>query len=371
MAVKILVVDDEPDLQVLIQRRYRREIRHGEFEFEFADDGVAALAKIQEDPSFDLIISDINMPRMDGLTLLEHLGEFDERLKTIIISAYGDMQNIRTAMNRGAFDFVTKPIDFQDLTITIKKSLDQLDVLKEALQSKVAAQRAKANLARYVPLHLVEALSERDEPFGPPRLLDVAVLFADMRGFTAISETMKPVDVMELLRDFHRRMAAATFRFGGTLDDYIGDAILATFGVSESDGTHATNALTCAREMLAIMKGWNAERAAAGKDPLGLGIGVNYGPAVVGDIGSERYMDFTVIGDTVNVASRLERLTRSIDTDLVVSQALTDRVNNEGASAEAGLVDLLQYGEQAIAGRGHAVPIYILPRHAGEPQSCQ
>lgn len=124
MAVKILVVDDEPDLQVLIERRYRREIRHGEFEFDFADDGAAALEKVREDPSIDLIISDINMPRMDGLTLLQHLGEFDDRLKSIIISAYGDMENIRMAMNRGAFDFVTKPIDFQDLTIIIKKSLD-------------------------------------------------------------------------------------------------------------------------------------------------------------------------------------------------------------------------------------------------------
>lgn len=371
MAVKILVVDDEPDLQVLIERRYRREIRHGEFEFEFADDGAAALAKIQEDPSIDLIISDINMPRMDGLTLLQHLGEFDDRLKTIIISAYGDMENIRMAMNRGAFDFVTKPIDFQDLTITIKKSLDQLDVLKEALQSKIAAQRARANLARYVPPHLVEILSERDEPFGPPRLLDVAVLFADMRGFTALSETMKPFQVMELLREFHRRMAAATFRFGGTIDDYIGDAILATFGVSEDGGPHATNALTCAREMLSIMSKWNAERIAGGKDPLGVGIGVNYGPAVVGDIGSERYMDFTVIGDTVNVASRLERLTRSIDTDLVVSQALADKVSDEGAEAESGLVDLLQYGAHDIAGRLDAVPIYILPRDADEFRSCQ
>jgi adenylate cyclase len=371
MAVKILVVDDEPDLQVLIERRYRREIRHGEFEFEFADDGAAALAKIQEDPSIDLIISDINMPRMDGLTLLQHLGEFDDRLKTIIISAYGDMENIRMAMNRGAFDFVTKPIDFQDLTITIKKSLDQLDVLKEALQSKIAAQRARANLARYVPPHLVEILSERDEPFGPPRLLDVAVLFADMRGFTALSETMKPFEVMELLREFHRRMAAATFRFGGTIDDYIGDAILATFGVSEDGGPHAANALTCAREMLSIMSKWNAERVAGGKDPLGVGIGVNYGPAVVGDIGSERYMDFTVIGDTVNVASRLERLTRSIDTDLVVSQALADKVSDEGAEAKSGLTDLLQYGAHDIAGRLDAVPIYILPRDADEFRSCQ
>jgi adenylate cyclase len=143
MPVKILIVDDELDLQDLMKRKFRREIRHGEFSLDFATDGQAALDKVRADTEIDLVISDINMPGMDGLALLDHLAEFDDRLRTIIISAYGDMDNIRTAMNRGAFDFVTKPIDFPDLLITIKKTLDQLDVLREAIEHRMAAERAR------------------------------------------------------------------------------------------------------------------------------------------------------------------------------------------------------------------------------------
>lgn len=362
MVARILVVDDEPDLQELIRRKFRREIRHGDFTFDFAADGEIALQKVTDDPSIDLVISDINMPNLDGLGLLEHLAEFEDRLKTIIVSGYGDMENIRAAMNRGAFDFVTKPIDFQDLTITIKKSLDQLDILKEAIEARISAERSKANLARYVPPNLVEALAGRDEPFGPPRLQEVAVLFIDLRGFTAISESMAPIDVLELLRDFQRRMTDVTFRLGGTLDDYIGDAILATFGVSEGNGAHATAALATAREMLTAMEDWNEERSARGEERLGVGIGIHFGVAILGDVGTEQYLDFTVIGDTVNIASRLERLTRSIDTDLVVSEALVERVRHETADAEPLLSDLAKQDAQTIHGRSGKIPIYILPR---------
>ena len=115
MSSKILVVDDEPDLEDLVVQRFRRSIRKGEYEFKFASDGVEALQVLKADPGIDIVLSDINMPRMDGLTLLSHLGEMNMPLRAVIVSAYGDMENIRTAMNRGAFDFVTKPIDFEDL----------------------------------------------------------------------------------------------------------------------------------------------------------------------------------------------------------------------------------------------------------------
>ncbi|MCS6806618.1 MAG: SpoIIE family protein phosphatase [Acidobacteriota bacterium] len=136
MSVKILVVDDEPDLEALIRQRFRKKIQTQEFQFIFAYNGVEALEKLREHSGIDIVLTDINMPEMDGLTLLEKLSELDVLLKAVIVSAYGDMENIRTAMNRGAFDFLTKPIDFQDLDITIDKTLHELAVLKQAVQAR-------------------------------------------------------------------------------------------------------------------------------------------------------------------------------------------------------------------------------------------
>ncbi len=133
---KILVVDDEPDLEPLILQRMRRNIRRGEYEFVFAHDGVEALEMLMADKEIDMVVSDINMPRMDGLTLLQQIQNVSPDIRAIIISAYGDMENIRTAMNRGAFDFVTKPLDFQDLRLTIQRTLQHLDEWRDALQSR-------------------------------------------------------------------------------------------------------------------------------------------------------------------------------------------------------------------------------------------
>jgi phosphoserine phosphatase RsbU/P len=130
---KILVVDDEPDLEVLIRQRFRKQIRDDAMRFEFAQNGVQALNKLNEHQDISVVLSDINMPEMDGLTLLQKIGERNEPcLKSVIISAYGDMENIRTAMNRGAFDFLTKPIDFADLETTISRTLQQLEILRQA-----------------------------------------------------------------------------------------------------------------------------------------------------------------------------------------------------------------------------------------------
>ena len=133
---KILVVDDEPDLEPLILQRMRRSIRAGRYEFVFAQNGVEALERLQSDESIDMVLSDINMPRMDGLTLLSQIPDVDPNIRSVIISAYGDMKNIRTAMNRGAFDFVTKPIDFDDLRVTIDRTLRHLTEWREALSSR-------------------------------------------------------------------------------------------------------------------------------------------------------------------------------------------------------------------------------------------
>lgn len=133
---KILVVDDEPDVEPLILQRMRRDIRSRKYEFVFAQNGVEAVDMLSQDEDIDMVISDINMPQMDGLTLLGQITEINPNIRSIIISAYGDMKNIRTAMNRGAFDFVTKPLDFGDLRVTIDRTLRHLEEWRDALESR-------------------------------------------------------------------------------------------------------------------------------------------------------------------------------------------------------------------------------------------
>lgn len=139
MTAKILVIDDEPLLEYVILQLFRHQISTKELEFEFAINGLQALEKLQIGGSFDLVLTDINMPEMDGLTLLENLPTIDPTLKAVVISAYGDMPNIRTAMNRGAFDFLTKPIDFDDLKITINKALESVRITREKEQQLATA----------------------------------------------------------------------------------------------------------------------------------------------------------------------------------------------------------------------------------------
>ncbi len=158
MNSRILVVDDEQDMQALLVQKFRRQIRNGSVSFLFALDGVEALAMLADNDDVDMVIADINMPRMDGLTLLRKLQE-QEKHSTIIVSAYGDMANIRTAMNRGAFDFLTKPIDFPDLEATIDKTIRHVRALREAKERQIAAERAYSSLSRYFSPNLAQRLA--------------------------------------------------------------------------------------------------------------------------------------------------------------------------------------------------------------------
>ena len=168
--IRMLVVDDEPDLQTLIRQKFRRQIREKKYEFLFASDGAEALAVLEKEPDVELVLTDINMPRMDGLTLLSKLRELDHPvLKAVIVSAYGDLQNIRTAMNEGAFDFLTKPIDLRDLDTTINKTLEELGVLKESLrvQSEWSSLQHELEVARKIQQGIVPckfpAFPDRDD----------------------------------------------------------------------------------------------------------------------------------------------------------------------------------------------------------------
>ena len=363
---KILAVDDEADFELLIRQRFRRQIRDQEFTFSFARHGEEALAALTDEPNIELLLLDINMPVMDGLTLLSVLRERQSSVRAIIVSAYGDMANIRTAMNRGAFDFVTKPVDLNDLEITVRKTLDEIARVRDLDRRRAAAERARANLARYFSPNIVEILAARDEPLGDVRRQTVAVLFVDIVGFTRMAERMQPEAVVAMLRQFHERMTAQIFACGGTVEKYIGDAVFAVFGLPDAVPDDAANALRCADLMIAAIAEWNCERRAAEEPPLAIGIGLNYGPAVIGDVGSERSLSFTVIGDTVNTASRLQALTRSLETPLVVGDPLLSAIKAVPSSAR--LIDqLLDRGEQVLRGRDGTIRVWTrVPPNGGK-----
>jgi adenylate cyclase len=358
-STKILAVDDEPDFEFLIRQRFRREIREEEFAFRFAHHGEEALSALDAEPDIDLMLLDINMPVMDGLTLLNELNERRSAVRAIIVSAYGDMANLRTAMNRGAFDFVTKPVDLGDLEITVRKAMANIAKLREMDRLRKAAERARNNLARYFSPNVVELLAAQDEPLGIVRRETVGVLFADIVGFTGMAETMTPEAVLALLREFHARMTAQIFACGGTVDKYIGDAIVAVFGVPTASSSDAANALACATRMIDALERWNEDRERAAEPRLAMGIGVNYGPAVLGDVGSKYSMSFTVIGDTVNTAARLQTLTRTLGTPLVVGDPLIAAVKALSPEISAELMEQMEdHGEHDLRGRTGPVRIW-------------
>jgi adenylate cyclase len=314
---------------------------------------------LAEDPAIEMLLLDINMPVMDGLTLLSMLQQRQIPVRAIIVSAYGDMANIRTAMNRGAFDFVTKPVDLNDLEITVRKTPDEIARMRELDRRRAAAERARGNLARYFSPNLVGLLAERDEPLGPVRRETVAVLFADIVGFTRMAERMAPDAVVGMLRDFHEHMASEIFACGGTIDKYMGDAILAVFGLPTAGPEDAAHALCCAGRMLQALDRWNAQRRTRGEPALAIGVGINYGPAVLGDVGSDQGLSFTVIGDTVNTAHRLQVLTRSLKTPLVIAAALIAKLEDSRTEeADKLLSQLRDQGHHILRGRSTPVRIW-------------
>lgn len=233
---------------------------------------------------------------------------------------------------------------------------------RDLVVRQAGAARERANLARYFPPTMVDRLADLDDPFGTVRAQSVAVLFADIVGFTRLAERQTPDQVIALLREFHARMERAVFDHHGTLDKFLGDGLMATFGTPEAGPRDASNALRAARAMLAAVAEWNRARAEAGEAPIRLSIGLHYGEAVLGDVGSERRLEFAVLGDTVNVASRLEEQTRALDCAMIASDALVRAVRAEAAGeADAQLADFTEQGSQPLRGRAESVALWALP----------
>jgi class 3 adenylate cyclase len=320
MTATILVVDDEPDLEALVLQKFRRRIREGAVAFVFAHDGLEALQSIEDHPHVDMVVSDINMPRMDGLSLLQKLQEAEEKKSTVIVSAYGDMSNIRTAMNRGAFDFLTKPIDFGDLELTIDKTIRHVEMMREARRRQAEAERAHASLSRYFSPQIATRLAAVGDGNGMEvHRREVATIFTDITSFTSLVENTAPDVLGELLNEYMGGMTDIVFAHEGTVAKIIGDAIQVLFNAPGDQPDYATRAIACAHDLDVwaeeFRQRWKSRSVSFGATR----IGVHAGPALVGNFGGSRFFDYTAYGDTINTAARLEAANKFLGTRICVS----------------------------------------------------
>jgi class 3 adenylate cyclase/FixJ family two-component response regulator/tRNA A-37 threonylcarbamoyl transferase component Bud32 len=359
-ATKILVVDDEPDVALLMKQRFRQQIRKGVFEFVFAGDGEAALEQMRMHTDIEIALTDINMPGMDGLTFLRRAGELNPLVKVVVVSAYSDISNIREAMNRGAFDFLVKPIDFKDLEVTIDKTV------KHARESRRTLRSSEENnlLRMFVNAGILDRLlplvgvpgpgisgTGAAAEVSPNESIEATVAFIDVHGFTMLARhETADLALRTLNANFEIIVPEITSR-GGVVDKFVGDAVMAVF---RDDGhlERALDACVAAREALAAM----ATRTGA-RSPYahGVSIGVDSGAMICGSIGSRvvSRLDYTVLGETVNTAAFLQRLSEAHNQILVVEWV---RHRIEGAFV------CTPVSAQAMPGRPEPVQIYNVAR---------
>jgi adenylate cyclase len=320
MKTKILVVDDEADLELLIKQKFRRKIRENTYEFIFAANGQEALTRIGENPDTAIILSDINMPIMDGLTLLGRLHETNPIIKTVMVSAYGDMENIRAAMNGGAFDFVCKPVDFNDLELTMEKTIRYVQQLRDTMR----AIQENNILRMYVDETVINFMARPgfENALLASETVEATVMFVDICGFTSLSETQPADTVVSLLNIYFDQIVKEVIAHGGYIDKFMGDAVMAVFRGEYHLDRAIDAALVVRTQLLA-----SHHPLADGTDyQPAISIGINTGEMVSGNIGSAslKRLDYTVIGDTVNVSQRLQSAAQP--NQIVITGPIYERV---------------------------------------------
>jgi adenylate cyclase len=331
---KILVVDDEADLELLIKQKFRKKIRENIYEFVFAQNGEEALTRLGEHPDMDIILSDINMPVMDGLALLSRLPDANPIVRAVMVSAYGDMQNIRTAMNRGAFDFVVKPVDFEDLDLTMEKTVNHVNQVRETIKM------IKENniLKMYVDENVLNFMTHKEfeNDLVANEVLEATVMFVDICGFTAMTENVPANTVVNIINGLFDKIVKEVITQQGHVDKFMADAVMAVF----RGKFHLDRAIDAA---LAIKEQLKTVEEIVSGDKIfrpQVSIGINSGEMVSGNIGSAslRRLDYTVIGDTVNLAQRLQSTAKA--DQIVISEEVYEQVKESFHCVKIGEVVL-------------------------------
>jgi adenylate cyclase len=344
----ILVVDDDPLNRKLLTGSLERDGHRATP----APDGAAALTAIAEDAP-DVVLLDIEMPRMDGIELLGRLKD-DPKLRyvpVIMISGVEDDQRLLKCLEMGAEDFLPKPADPAVLRARINAGLD-----RKALHD-VEREQVRRLFTRFLPEGVVDEVLAKTE--GElriePELLTGTVLFGDLRGFTSFAEG-RPVDeVIAALNHYLGLMTDTILDHRGTLVDFMGDGIMAAFGAPIASDDHADRALAAAREMVVYqLAAFNARLRDTGHEvAFRMGIGINSGPVVSGSVGSSRRLEYAVIGDTTNTASRIEAMTKDVPHAILLSEQTKDALRHPPD-------DLVFVDEVQVRGRRSRIRLWAL-----------
>jgi adenylate cyclase len=359
-AGRVLIVDDDRINRTLLTRGVEQEGH----EVHTAENGRDALDLLREG-QYDLVLLDIVMPELDGVSVLDQL-KSDPHLQhvpVIMISAVDEVDSVVRCIEMGAEDYLPKPFDPVILRARINAGL-----MKKRLHD-VEQDRVRSVFSRFMPEHVVEDVLQRtDEDLRLGGSRDVGtIMFTDIRGFTAFSESAEPQLVIHLLNQYFGEMIDAIFGQDGTLVGYRGDGLLAVFGAPIALDDHADRALAAAREMLEErlprFNAWLGEQGLGG--PFEMGIGLNSGPFMSGNVGSARQLEYTVHGDTVNTAARLEAMTKSARRSLLIADSTYRALSRPPR-------DIDFVGELEVRGRRSAIGVWTLDwTHlgAGEPDA--
>jgi adenylate cyclase len=347
---RVLVVDDDRVNRMLLTR----SLEHEGHRVRCAENGAEALELLHDDPC-DVVLLDIVMPELDGVSVLEHM-KGDPALQdvpVIMISGVDDTESVVRCIEIGADDYLPKPFDPVLLRARIsagltKKRLHELD-----------RERLRGVFARFLPEPMVDEVllrADGDLRLGGVRLVSTA-LFADLRSFTGFAERTPPDDVIAVLNRYFGEMSDAVLDNGGTLVAFLGDGLIAVFGAPIECDDHADRAVAAAREMLEVrlprFNRWLREHGYGGR--FRMGIGMSSGPLMSGNVGSERRLEYTAIGDTVNTASRLEAMTKTTGRSILVAESTRDALLNPPH-------DLSFVGELDVRGRESKIRTWTLRR---------
>lgn len=332
----VLVVEDNPDM-----RRFLKDILSTRFATQTAKDGEEGMARAMELlPA--LVLSDVMMPKKDGYQLCREL-KSDKRTRNIpliLLTARAEMSMKLEGLEKGADDYLVKPFNAQELICRVSNLIKLRTSEQEVM---------KATLARFLPPKIAsEMLCGSEDLLTRTRRKKLTVFFSDIRGFTALSDQMEPEETVELLNHYLREMTAIIHEYEGTLDKFMGDGIMVFFGDPLDQDDHAIRAVKMAVAMQKQMDELNKIWFEAGRKPLSIGIGINSGYCTVGGIGSERHMDYTVIGNQVNLAARLQGL--AAGGDIIISHSTYSEVKH--------LVDVKDLDEVDIKGLHQKIKIY-------------